>query len=440
MSKGWSVGAVADDLLQVGSSHDGVDRGSDVSLAPARRIELLAYFSGAFDLAESQPVGHACRVAHFALGIADVFGMTSVERRRVLGAALLHDAGVAVRTGAGHLEGGAWVAERFGLDEGVKNAIRHTHERWDGQGRPNALSGDAIPLEALIVSAAHWASDQVEGPQNPLRARTLLQRACPGDVEPFVGPEISAALSSVLRDDRTWIAMWSPKLPMLVAAAGAGEGRPSLKQVDMAVAAMGEVIDAAIREPGRSRRVSELAVALGAGLELPAANRRGLALAGHLADLGQLGVPRHITEKPSILSVDEMEQMRRHPGLGARMLESASGLDGIGGWIEGHHERLDGRGYPGMLATTEIPLEARILAVADAYCALRADRPFRSALSRLESVALVRAGAGTQFDGRVVSVLGGALDACEPRWARQPGVAQTPRSRAVAPARVRRGA
>lgn len=440
MAKGWSAGAMADDVLRVGAFASGEAAASEITLAPARRIELLAYLSGAFDLAESQPVGHSCRVAHFALGIAGELGLTAAERRRVLSASLLHDAGVAVRTGAGHLDGGAWVAERFGLDDGVSNAIRHTHERWDGQGRPNGLAGDAIPVDALIVSAAHWASDQVEGPDNPLRARTLLQRACPRDVEPYVGPQISAALSAVLRDDRTWIAMWSPKLPALVAAAGAGEGRPSLKKVDMVAAAMGEVIDASIREPGRARRVAELAVALGEGLDLPLMNRRALSLGGHLADIGQLGVPRHITEKPSILSVEEMEQMRRHPGLGGRMLESAPGLEGIGAWIEGHHERPDGRGYPSMLGGAEISLEARILSVADAYCALRADRPFRSALSRLESVALVRAGAGTQFDTTVVGVLPAALDACEPRWAREPDLAQTPRGREVAPVKVRRGA
>ncbi|MDA0366267.1 MAG: HD domain-containing protein [Chloroflexi bacterium] len=440
MATGWSAGVLVEDVLRVGSFAGGDAAASDITLAPARRVELLAHFSGAFDLAESQPVGHACRVAHFALGIAGVLGLTAAERRRVLSASLLHDAGVAVRTGAGHLDGGAWVAERFGLDEGVSNAIRHTHERWDGQGRPNALAGAAIPVESLIVSAAHWASDQVEGPDNPLRARTLLQRACPRDVEPYVGPEISAALSAVLRDDRTWIAMWSPKLPALVAAAGSGEGRPSLRNVEAAAAAMGEVIDAAIREPGRARRVADLAVALGEGLDLPLANRRALSLGGHLADIGQLGVPRHITEKPSILSVEEMEQMRRHPGLGGRMLESAPGLDGIGAWIEGHHERPDGRGYPAMLGGAEIALEARILAVADAYCALRADRPFRSALSRLESVALVRAGAGTQFDHTVVGVLPAALDACEPRWAREPEAVPTARDHAVAPAKVRRGA
>ena len=250
---------------------------------------------------------------------------------------------------------------------------------------------------------------------------------------------MSDALCSVLRDDRTWIAMWSPRLPALVAAAGSGEGRASHRKVEQGVTAMGEVIDAAIREPGRSRRVAELAATLARSLGFGPEQVRAVTLAGHVLDIGQLGVPRHITEKPSILSVEEMEQMRRHPGLGAKMLEAATGLEGIAEWIEGHHERPDGRGYPGMLTENEIPIEARILGVADAYCALRADRPYRSALSRLESVALVRAGAGAQFDRTVVSALGQALDVCEPRWASE-RVAEGPPRAAVVTPRVRRHA
>src|SRR4029079_12034327 len=111
--------------------------------------------------------------------------------RRVLGTALLHDAGGAVRTAGGHLEGGAWVAERFGLDVGVQAAIRATHERWDGKGRPLALAADVIPIEALVVRAAHWASDHIEEPANPLKARATLQRANRNDLEGIVGPRVA---------------------------------------------------------------------------------------------------------------------------------------------------------------------------------------------------------------------------------------------------------
>lgn len=413
--------------------------GGGGELEPARRVDLLAYFSGAFDLAESQPIGHACRVAKIALGIERELKLAPVARRRVINAALLHDAGVSIRTTSGHLGGGAWVAERFGLDAGVKSAIRATHERWDGKGRPAGIAGDAIPIDALVLGAAHWASDHVEEPANPLRARAQLQRACPDEVEAIAGPRVTSEMCAVLRDDGIWIALWTAELPVVVVAAGSGEGRPSHRKVERAAAAMGDVNDAAVREPGRSHRVASLAGAMASALGFLAGYTRAVTIAGYLIDVGQLGAPRHITEQPSILSVDEMEQMRRHPGLGSRMLATAPGLGEIPAWVEAHHERPDGRGYPGMLTGEEVPVTPRILAVADAYCALRADRPYRSALSRSEALSLVRAGAGGQFDAAVVGALTPAADACEARWVRERRVVQVPR-RQVAQKWLRRRA
>ncbi len=131
-------------------------------------------------------------------------------------------------------------------------------------------------------------------------------------------------------------------------------------------------------------------------------------------DVGLLGVPRHVTEKPAILSVEEMEVMRRHPGHGALLLADLAGFEEISDWVESHHERPDGRGYPDMLTDDELALPPRILAAADAYCALRAERPHRAALPVEAALDVLRNGAGEQFDARVVAVLPDSLDACEP--------------------------
>jgi HD-GYP domain-containing protein (c-di-GMP phosphodiesterase class II) len=93
--------------------------------------------------------------------------------------------------------------------------------------------------------------------------------------------------------------------------------------------------------------------------------------------------------------------MRRHPELGARILHHAN-LRDIGGWVLAHHERIDGGGYPHGLAGDEIPVEARILAVADAYEAMTADRAYRSALGHDAAQQELRACAGTQFDPLIV--------------------------------------
>jgi diguanylate cyclase (GGDEF)-like protein/putative nucleotidyltransferase with HDIG domain len=124
-------------------------------------------------------------------------------------------------------------------------------------------------------------------------------------------------------------------------------------------------------------------------------------VAGVLHDIGKLGISDAVLLKPGRLDDAEWEEIRRHPELGARILEHAN-LRDIAAWVLAHHERIDGGGYPQGLAGDAIPLEGRILAVADAYEAMTADRPYRRALGEGDARAELRWGAGTQFDERVV--------------------------------------
>lgn len=392
-----------------------------VVLRPSSPAELLAPLSGAFDLAESQSPGHAVRVAHLAVSVATRLGVEAATRRSVLYAALLHDSGVAVRDfpggadpggaegSGGHTAAGAWVASRFGLDQRIQDAIRCTHERWDGQGRPHGLAMEQVPLESLIVSSAHWACDLAEDPENPLRARARILRASPRDVEPAAGARVAEALGEVLRDDSTWTGLWNDALPALVAGAAGGEGRPTAANVEQFAAAMGEVVDASAREPGRSARVATLAGELAGRVGVSARERRAVGVAALLMDIGQLGVPHYVADKPDVLTVDEVELIRRHPGWAARIIDFVPGLEQIARAVEAHHERPDGRGYSEQLAGDEIPLAARILAVADAYWALRAVRPYRETFSAAEAVEIIEASAGTQYDAELAGLLTEAL-------------------------------
>ena len=298
-------------------------RGGDPSeeLQPLRRIDLVARVSGAFDLAESQQLGHAARVAQIALAIARRLGLEARTKHRLLYAPLLHDAGVAVRELpkdfdpiGGHTGAGAWAASLLGLNERVQEAIRCSHERWDGDGRPQGLAMAAIPEEALLVAAAHWVSDQISPEDNPLRARAKVLGSSAPSLGPLVGARIAEALFEVLREDATWMPLWDDRLPAQLAELAGGEGKPSLRTVETVSTALGDIVDASSREPGRSRRVSTLASELARLLSFDELDQLRMSIAGHLMDVGQLGVPRHIGEKPDILSVDEMEIMRRHPG------------------------------------------------------------------------------------------------------------------------------
>jgi putative nucleotidyltransferase with HDIG domain len=163
-----------------------------------------------------------------------------------------------------------------------------------------------------------------------------------------------------------------------------------------------------LRDPegaGHATRVTELALriadALGAGQRRIDAIRA----AGPLHDIGKLELDRAILDKPGALDEHELEEIRAHPELGARMLAQIRSLRSALGCVLHHHERWDGRGYPYGLGGHEIPLEARILAVADAYDAMTSDRPYRSARTHDEALAEVERCSGTQFDPQVAETL-----------------------------------
>ena len=133
-------------------------------------------------------------------------------------------------------------------------------------------------------------------------------------------------------------------------------------------------------------------------------------LAGMLHDIGKIGVADAIVNKPGPLTPEEWLEMQKHPEFGARMLERAELWD-IADWVLAHHERPDGKGYPLGLSGDQIPLEARIVAVADAYEAMTTDRVYRASIGHTAARAELRRAAGTQFDARVVAAF---LKAHEP--------------------------
>ncbi|MDQ3890446.1 MAG: diguanylate cyclase [Actinomycetota bacterium] len=157
-----------------------------------------------------------------------------------------------------------------------------------------------------------------------------------------------------------------------------------------------------------SRLVGTCARLIAQGLRLSPGERERLWVAGVLHDIGKIGLPEDILRKSGPLTDDEWDEVRRHPVIGANMLERLRD-DEVQRWIRHHHERLDGRGYPDGLPAEEIPLGARILAVADAFEAMTSARPYRAPLSIDEATAELRRCAGSQFDPLVVEVLVAAL-------------------------------
>ncbi len=134
-----------------------------------------------------------------------------------------------------------------------------------------------------------------------------------------------------------------------------------------------------------------------------AINRRKFEFACILHDIGKLGIPEHILNKPSKLDDAEWELMRQHPRIGTDILHSIKGLDEIRTWILYHHERYDGKGYY-KLKADEIPLASRIICVADSYSAIVMRRSYKKETNHDKAMEIMKECSGTQFDPYVFSV------------------------------------
>jgi diguanylate cyclase (GGDEF)-like protein/putative nucleotidyltransferase with HDIG domain len=203
--------------------------------------------------------------------------------------------------------------------------------------------------------------------------------------------------------------IYSPEVTNVL---GAVTGRRNVEaQAHLAtVLSLAEALDQRDSSTARhSQTVGRLCEMMSSELGLDEDRIQRLRLAGILHDIGKIGVPDSVLGKPGPLTDDEWTQMKRHPELGARILSSRE-LDDVRDWILAHHERPDGTGYPKGLSAEEIPLEASIVAVADAYEAMTSDRVYRLSIGTEAAREELVKCSGTQFHPRVVDSLLRALD------------------------------
>lgn len=160
---------------------------------------------------------------------------------------------------------------------------------------------------------------------------------------------------------------------------------------------------------GHSQSVSRYAVTLARGLNLPEAEVLEIRLAAILHDVGKIGIPEKILHKAGRLERDEMEIMKKHAELGAKILQPLRSLVRIQEFVRHHHEYYDGTGYPDRLAGEKIPIAARIIAIADAYDTMTTERTYQKARTKAQAMEELRRFAGTQFDPNLVGVFEEAL-------------------------------
>ncbi|HEU4978402.1 MAG TPA: diguanylate cyclase [Solirubrobacteraceae bacterium] len=191
----------------------------------------------------------------------------------------------------------------------------------------------------------------------------------------------------------------------------AAPGAPGRRRELSWAAALAHAVD--LRMAGHHKHSSEVgrhAVAVALRLGWPQERLERLRLAALLHDVGKVAVPEAILRKPGALDEQEMAVMRTHPATGAEMVAQIEGMEDVAEWIRHSHEHVDGSGYPDGVAGDAIPLESRILLVADAFDAMTSNRAYRDAMPAADALAELRRCAGRQFDAHLVEVLAATVE------------------------------
>lgn len=299
---------------------------------------------------------------------------------------------------------GAEIAGAIGFGPAVVEAVRAMDEHWDGWGYPAGLRGSEIPLIARIIGLAQVV--EIFAEQQGPHAALSVARERSGR---WFDPMLVTALARVVEDAGFWAGVFlTGNLEGAVVAAEPVEHtvRPDAGGLDRIASAFSRVIDAKSTFTfSHSERVADVTARLGVALGLPSGEIADLRRTALLHDIGKLAVPNRILDKPGTLSPDEWDVVRAHPRYTFEILNRVPGFREMAFDASLHHERLDGRGYYRGVSGEALPLRARIMAVADVYDALLADRPYRAGLPLEQVLDLLRQEAGTALCNDCVCAL-----------------------------------
>jgi HD-GYP domain-containing protein (c-di-GMP phosphodiesterase class II) len=462
-----------------GERHPGKD--FRPSAAPIPTSQLLAALSTALDLTEGQLPGHSLRTCFVASRLALRLGLPDHDRANLFYAALLKDAGCSTNAAAisqifggddialkasqatldrsltayaaftirnlplteplparlarlvrialsgtrerrqveqTRCERGAAIARKAGFGEDVGSAIAELHEHWDGGGLPFGRRRSEIHLFARILAACA-ALDVFNSVRGPAAAIEMLARRRGSWYDPEIVDALLADAPAILVElDAPDLAAraWALEPPSEVRVSDGAD-------VDRIAGAFADIIDAKSPFTGsHSRRTAEVAEALATRLRLGSGALIDVRRAALLHDVGKLSVPNSILDKPGRLTEAEFTIIKRHPEMTHRILAPIPTFATVAELAAAHHERLDGTGYFRGLAAGGLAIGARIVAVADVYEALTADRPYRAGMSMSEALELIATMSGDHLAHEVVAVLPSVVTEHSPE---EPGLLET---------------
>jgi putative nucleotidyltransferase with HDIG domain len=294
---------------------------------------------------------------------------------------------------------GAEIARMLFLSEKTAAGIRNLDEHWDGRGMPDGLRGEEIPLVARIACIAQTV--EVFYSEGGIRAARAIAKRRRGS---WFDPTLADAFLSFAGDGEFWaqfeaadVSRWEPR----EVAITADDAR-----LDRIAEAFARVIDA--KSPFtalHSQRVAAIADAIAVVLGFDAEQRRTMHRAALLHDIGKLAISNRILDKPGKLSEEEFLEIQTHPVHTLTILQRAPCFAELADLAANHHEKLDGSGYPRGLGAEDLDLAMRVLAVADVYEALTADRPYRGPLPVEDALAIIGRDVPARLDAHVLRAL-----------------------------------
>lgn len=414
--------------------------------------EMVLATSKAMDILEGKPFRSGIKVALIAGAIANGLRLPERDAASVVYAALLHDIGLIKITADvyAHLPSGITEKQIFhnhsrlaaglmnaaeplsaelrdrlhqhplaagnivralGLSEEVIDIIGAHHELCDGSGYPHGLSELQIPLGAKILAFADVAESIMAEVTTGIDSRreALEHFMDVQAVDKFDERVISAFRRFINEDEDFLRRLGTLEVEVMVASLLPRRSTPLSGQALLSIVrVLGSLSDAVmpLYKSERSQQVAQTAIRLAASLGIYREQCGELAIAAMLMDLGHLGTPIGLLLKPAPLTAEERAVMQDHPILTREILKGLSGFENIVLWCSEHHERMNGKGYPGSKKGFEISIGGRILALADVFDALTSRRPHRvMAMSPMDALPIIGQGRMTMYDHRLVTQL-----------------------------------
>jgi HD-GYP domain-containing protein (c-di-GMP phosphodiesterase class II) len=401
-------------------------------------LDMVLSFSRAMDLIHPAVSEHHLRVAYASACMAEEMGLTGSEVQSVLVAGALHDVAAACAPQGrpvldralecdtfekgdsdvhDHGEDGFRLFSRFEPFARAAAFIRFHHVDWN-HGEGQYFGGHAVPVESHILRLADRVAVLLPKGRPAVVHADELRRNIRIDSGVQFHPDVVDVFEQVACREAFWLDLASKhKESILKERFGGGAVvLDGIRLHELAEVFAGIVDYRSAYTAVHSSAVAKISESLAARVGLSPATVRMVGVAGYLHDLGKLAVPSAVLEKPGKLSREEMILVRQHPYYTHEILSAVPGLEDVCTWAALHHERLDGTGYP--FRRSAIPIEARIVAVADVFTAITEDRPYRKGMSRAECMKIlfdmVRDGA---VDGTIVSLLQNTHDDINPAQA-----------------------